>query len=453
MRTRKFLISTLAAGALLILGGRDAAFSQAPQRTSGKAKAAAARPAKAGAANAGAWTQWRGPNRDAISADKQLLAKWGPSGPPLAWKASGLGAGFSSLAIAGERIYTMGDFGNEQFVLALARNSGKVLWKAKVGAAHRDQYGGPRATPTIDGDVLYTLGTEGDLVCLEAATGKERWRRNIARDFGAPMPGWKFSESPTVDGNKLIITPTSSRAGMVALDKATGREIWRSTWSRIGSRGMDEAAYSSVVISNGAGVKQYVQLTNRGAVGVRAQDGKFLWGYNRIANDTANIPTPIVRGDYVFVSTGYRDGGSALLKLARSGDGVTASEVYYLEANRFQNHHGGMVLIGDYLYAGHGHNRGFPICIEFLTGKVRWGGDIRNGGTGSAAVVAADGRLYFRYQNGSIKLIEATPDGYRETGSFDLPDVRNPSWSHPVVLNGKLYLREQDTLYVFNLRG
>ncbi|MGH9790910.1 MAG: PQQ-binding-like beta-propeller repeat protein, partial [Candidatus Acidiferrales bacterium] len=145
--------------------------------------------------------------------------------------------------------------------------------------------------------------------------------------------------------------------------------------------------------------------------------------------------------------------GSALLKLARSGDGVSATEVYYLEANRFQNHHGGMVLIGDYLYAGHGHNRGFPICIEFLTGKVRWGGDIRNGGTGSAAVVSADGRLYFRYQNGTVKLIEATPEAYRETGSFDLPDVRNPSWSHPVVLNGKLYMREQDTLYVFDLRG
>jgi outer membrane protein assembly factor BamB len=399
------------------------------------------------------WPQWRGPNRDAISPERGLLAAWGDGGPPLAWKASGMGAGFSSLSIAGDRIYTMGDFGDEQFALAVSLADGKLLWKTKVGPAHHDEYGGPRATPTVDGELLYALGTASDLVCLETATGRERWRHNLQREYGAITPGWKFAESPLVDGDRVVFTPARTAAGMVAVDKRSGKEIWRSQWPSIGPRGMDEAPYSSMVISNGAGVKQYVQLTQRGVVGVRASDGKFLWGYNRLANDTANIPTPIVWGDYVFASTGYRDGGTALLKLARAGDGVAATEVYFLEPTTFQNHHGGMVLLGDYIYAGHGHSRGFPICVELLTGKIRWGGNIRNGGTGSAAVVYADGRLYFRYQNGTIKLIEASSQGYRERGSFDLPDVRKPSWSHPVVAGGKLFLREQDTLYCYNLRG
>jgi hypothetical protein len=207
------------------------------------------------------------------------------------------------------------------------------------------------------------------------------------------------------------------------------------------------------VISQGAGVRQYVQLVGRGLIGVRASDGKMLWSYNRIANDVANISTPVVRGDYVFGSTGYST-GSALLKLEATSDGVAAKEVYFLEPRIFQNHHGGFVLIGDFLYSGQGHNNGFPICIDFLTGKVRWGGDIRpEGASGSAAVAAADGRLYFRYQNGVMKQFDASPEGFKQTGSFKIPGTRKPSWSHPVILGGKLYLREQDTLLCYNLRG
>src|SRR5258708_5543671 len=188
-----------------------------------------------------------------------------------------------------------------------------------------------------------------------------------------------------------------------------------------------------MVISEGAGVKQYVQLTGRGLIGIRASDGKALWTYNKIANDVANISTPVVRGDYVFASTGYQT-GAVLLKLSKTGDGVEAKEVYFLPPTVFQNHHGGFVLVGDYIYAGHGHSNGFPICIEFLTGKVRWGGKIRaEGATGSAAVGYADGNLYFRYQNGVMKLIEASPEGFKEKGSFKIPGVQGPSWSHPVI--------------------
>lgn len=397
------------------------------------------------------WPQWRGPARNGVSPDTGLLRQWDAHGPALAWKSTGVGEGFSSVAVTGGRIYTSGDHGQEQFVTALNQGDGKVLWSTKIGPAWHDEFGGPRGTPTMDGDALYVVGTEGDLVCLDAATGKERWRRSLPSDFGGRvMSMWKFAESPLVDGNKVVVTPGGKDAGIVAMDKKTGKELWRSAIPDVGPKGKDGAAYASMVISEAAGVRQYVQLMGRGVVGVRASDGKFLWGYNKVANDVANIPTPVVRGDYVFTSSGYST-GAALLKLTRSGDGVKAEEVYWLEPRVFQNHHGGFVLVGDYLYGGHGHNKGFPICIEFATGKVAWGGDIRNGGAGSAAVTYADGNLYFRYQNGTMKLIEASPAGYKEKGSFEIPGA-NLSWSHPVVIGGKLYLREQNNLYAYNVK-
>jgi outer membrane protein assembly factor BamB len=400
----------------------------------------------------GDWPQFRGPNRDGISSDTGLLTTWGTAGPPLAWKASGIGAGFSSVAVTGGRIYTMGDRGGAQTLMALDQTSGKPIWSTRVGPTWDDEMGGPRGTPTVDGDRVYAIGTEGDLVCVDAATGREQWRKSLPRDFGGRMMSmWKFSESPLVDGDRLVFTPGGPNAFIVAVDKRTGRELWRTAAPSLGPRGREGAGYSSIVVSNGAGVRQYVQLTGRGLVGVRADNGKLLWGYNRVANDVANIPTPIVKGDLVFASTGYQ-AGSVLLKLVPSAQGVDAQEVYFLEARTLQNHHGGLVLVGDHVYGGHGHNRGFPIAVELATGKVAWGGDIRNAGTGSAAVTYADGHLYFRYQNGVVILIEATPAGYKEKGSFTIPDVNNPSWPAPVVSGGRLYLREQDTLYAYDVR-
>ena len=407
----------------------------------------------AAAAPAGGWPGWRGPNRDGLSTETGLLKTWPANGPALAWKATGLGTGFSSVSVADGRVFTMGDVEGGQDVIALSATDGKKLWSSKVGAPWVDQYGGPRGTPTVDGDLVYAIGTEGHLVALEAATGKERWRKHLPTDFGGRMMSmWTWSESPLVDGDRVIVTPGGSGALLVALDKRTGKEIWRTTTLDLGPKGKDGAAYSSIVISNGGGVKQYVQLTGRGLVGVRASDGKLLWNYNKVANDVANIPTPVVKGDLVFTSTGYQT-GAALLKLAAAGGGVTATEVYFLDGKTFQNHHGGMILVGDHIYAGHGHNRGNPIAIELATGKIAWGGaELKNAGTGSAAVAYADGNLYFRYQNGTMILIEATPAGYAEKGSFAIPNVREPSWPHPVITGGRLYVREQDALLVYDVK-
>ncbi len=440
-RTAVLLLSSVVVGL-----GTLAAAEQA------KPPAPAARGAKPAAAAAGFWPQWRGPNRDGISTETGLLAAWPAGGPRRVLAARGLGEGFAGVAVAGGRILTMGDRRDGQYVIALNEGTGAELWATRVGGRHQEEYSGPRATPTIDGDLTYVLDTDGDLVCLETATGRERWRRSLPREYRSPEPNWRYAESPLVDGDRVLVTPGTRAAAIVALDKASGKEIWRTAMPALGPGGIEGPEYSSIVISHAAGVKQYVRLLGRGVIGVRASDGQFLWGYNRVANSTANISTPLVRDNFVFASTGYQTGGALLEILPQPSGAATARERYFLEARTFQNHHGGMLLIGDHVYAGTGHRMGIPICVEFLTGKVAWGGNIRNAGQGSAALTAADGHVYFRYENGVMMLIEATPAGYREKGTFEIPNVMQPSWSHPVIAAGRLYLREQDTLNVYDIR-
>jgi outer membrane protein assembly factor BamB len=400
---------------------------------------------------AGYWPQWRGPDRTGVSPATGLLARWPGGGPRRLWTATGLGQGFSSVAVAGGRILTMGDRRDGQYAVALDEAGGREIWASRIGSVHRDEYSGPRGTPTIDGDRVYVLGSDGHLVCLDAATGREVWRRSLTREFGARTPTWMFAESPLVDGDRVLISPGTPAAAVVALDKLTGREIWRTALPPGRRSGFDSPEYSSIVISNGGGVKQYVRLLGQGVIGVRASDGQYLWGYDRIINGTANIPTPIAVDNFVLASTGY-GAGAALLELSAGPEAtVTARERYFLSARTFQNHHGGMVHLGGFVYAGTGHNNGFPICLELSTGRVAWGGDFRNAGRGSAAVTAADGHLYFRYENGVMMLIEANPKAYVEKGAFEIPGVRNPSWSHPVVTAGRLYLREQDALHVYDV--
>jgi len=404
------------------------------------------------------WPQWRGVHRDGRSPETGLLQEWPADGPPLAWRIGGLGGGFSSLSVADGRIYTLGDLDDGQYAMALAQADGSPLWRTRIGPTWESSYLGPRSTPTVDGEHLYIMNTEGDVICLEAASGKEIWRRSLPDDFGSFMmqamgnTDWKYAESPLVDGDRVIVTPGVTGAGLVALDKKSGEEIWRVKTGRIGSMGAYGAAYSSVVISHGGGVKQYVQFIGRGVIGVEAETGKLLWGYNAVANDIANIATPLVDGDHVFASSGYGT-GAGLLHLTGDGEGgVDAEEVYFLEAGTFQNHHGGMILHDGHVFTGTGHNKGLPLAVRMADGEVAWGPE-RNDGKSSAAITYADSRLYFRYQNGLMILVEATPEAYREHGSFMIPDVKKPSWSHPVVADGKLYLREQDNLFCYDIKN
>ena len=393
------------------------------------------------------WPSWRGPARNGISPEKNLLTEWSDGGPPLAWQVAGLGKGYSSVALSGDHIFTMGARKGGCFLIALKRADGSEVWATKISG------GNPNCTPTVNGDHVYALARDGVLGCVNAESGELVWSKSFQTDFGGKMmSGWGYSESPLVDGDRLICTPGSNDALIAALDKSTGSVIWQTSVSDLGGRGKDGAAYSSIVISEAAGVKQYIQLTGRGIVSVDAETGKLLWSYNRIANGTANIPTPLVRGDHVFCSTGYGT-GSALLKVVKDGDTLQAEELYFLNAKDMQNHHGGMILFGDHIYCGNGHNKGFPLCINLLTGEQVWNGG-RGPGGGSAAILLADGHLYFRYEDGTMALIEATPEEYRLKGEFKVAtaEKRNRNWPHPVIADGLLYLRDQDALMCYDIR-
>lgn len=402
-------------------------------------------------AASGDWPQWRGPSRDGKSAEKGLLAQWPEGGPRLLWSMKGLGTGYASISIVGGRIFTLGDRDGGEWVLAFDLGSRKELWATRIGDGWGD--GGPRCTPTVSGGRAYALTPHGDLACLDAATGKAIWSKHLRKDFGGDMmSGWGYSESPLVDGSRLVCTPGGKDAALVALDAATGSTVWKASIPGLGDRGKNGAAYSSPIVCEIQGTRQYVQLLGRGVVGIEAESGKFLWGYNRIANDVASIPTPVVRGNHVFCSTAYGT-GSALLEIVKEGGSFTAKEIYFLDADTFQNHHGGVVLVGDHVYGGHGQNAGEPKCIELLTGKIAWESKAPRGGK-SASVVYADGRVYFHYEGGQVRLVEATPAGFQLKGEFRLPEKDDaPHWAHPVILDGKLYLRYKDTLHCYDIKA
>lgn len=389
---------------------------------------------------------WRGPSGSGVANATGLLDQWPDSGPELLWTANGLGNAMSSLAIADGRIFTLGNRGGTEFLIALSLENGDELWASPVGNG-----GESNSTPAVAGKLVFGLGREGDLVCANVETGEKVWSKNFARDFGGKMMSqWGFSESPLVDGEYLICTPGGPQAMMVALNKNTGKVVWKTPMQPGGNRGTDGAGYSSPVISHGGGVKQYITLVGRGLISVEAESGKPLWQYEKIANGTANVPTPIVDGDFVFCSSGYGDGGTALLQLSGKRGNVSMREVYYYSANQLQNHHGGMIKIGDHVYMGEGHNKGFPMCVEFRTGKKTWPKQ-RGAGSGSAAIVAADGHLYFRYEDGTMAMIEANPNEYRLKSSFKIASHHKQSWPHPVIFDGKLYLRDQHQLHCYAL--
>jgi outer membrane protein assembly factor BamB len=387
------------------------------------------------------WPQFRGPNRDGVSKEKGLLQSWPENGPPLEWTAKGLGSGYSTVSISGDRIYTLGNKAKETHIVALDRKNGTIVWTSPVGPAG----GSLGSTPTVDGDRIYALGQMGDLVCIDK-NGKRVWHRHLIEDFGGKKGGWNYCESPTIDGDRLIVTPGGPDATMVALNKVTGETIWKCP---IATKS-NEAGYSSVVIANVGGVKHYVQLFNGGLVGV-STDGKVLWTHEKLGRNTANVPTPIITGDHVFSAIGYGRGAS-YVKLTAEGGSVSAEEVYFQRA--LTNKHGGVIRVGDYVY-GDTDDSGHPYCAELKTGKVMWKREDQGDGEGSASPTYADGRLYFHYQNGVVALVDPNPANkeYTEISSFRVPKRQGASWAHPVISDGRLYLREGDLLYCYDVRA
>ncbi|MEX1130305.1 MAG: PQQ-binding-like beta-propeller repeat protein [Vicinamibacterales bacterium] len=382
------------------------------------------------------WPQWRGKNRDGISAEKGLLKSWPSAGPPLVWKADGAGEGYSSFSAAHGRLYTMGARDGTEYVMAFDAATGKKIWERASGRRFSNDRGdGPRGTPVVDGTQLYTLGASGDLVSLDAASGTVAWSVNVLQKFGGRNIQWGLSESPLVLSDRILVNAGGRGASIVALKKTDGSELWRS--------GNDESGYSSAVLQTVGGIPQAIYFTAERALGVDTRDGRQLWSYSRVSNRTANIATPIVRGNRVFLSSDYGT-GAALLELAPSGKSIDAREVYF--TNEMRNHHASSILIGDHLY---GFSSAILTAMTFDTGEVAW----KDRSVGKGSMIFADERLYLFSERGVVGLAEANPAGYREHGRFQIRAGSSPTWSHPIVANGHLILRDQDTIYAYDVRA
>lgn len=390
----------------------------------------------------GDWPQFRGPNRDGASAETGLLQELPPGGPPLAWKTAGLGVGYSTVAVVGDRIYTTGEDSEVCSVVALNAADGKKVWSArlgKAGAPGMPAFEGPRATPAVADGLLVAVGQWGDLVCYAASEGKELWRKDFIKDFGGKRPQWGFSESALVDGDKVVVTPGGMAGAIVALDKKTGAVIWRS------KDFTDAPHYSSLIVAQIGGLRQYIQLTADSVVGVAAADGKLLWSAARKGR-TAVIPTPIYSDGCVYVTSAYGIGCN-LFRINQAGGKFTAEEVY---ANKeLSNKHGGVIKVGDFVY-GHADDKGWA-CQDFKTGAAKW----HYNQLGKGSLIYADRRFYLRAEDkGTVVLIEASPEGFKEHGRFEQPDRSSKkAWAYPVVAHGRLYLRDWDALFCFDVKA
>lgn len=394
------------------------------------------------AALASDYPQWRGVHRDGISTETGLLKQWPQGGPKLAWKSPGMGLGHGTVSVARGHIYGMGLRGQDEVVWALDEKTGKEVWSKKIAdgvTLGGDQGGyGPRCTPTVDGAKLYVLGVGGELACLDVAKGNIIWQKSLTKEFAANVPQWGYSESPLIDGEKVIATPGGRNATLAAFNKETGAVIWTGKTPE-----GDHAGYSSAISADVDGKREYIQFLSGAVVGFSAADGKALWRYDSPANRVANCSTPVYRDHYVFAASSYGKGGG-LAKLATTTDGVTATEVFY--SKNMKSHHGGFVLVGDYLY---GFDEGRLTCMEFLTGKVVWS----DPSVGKGSVAFVDGMLVARSEDGLVGLVQATPTGYVEKGRFNQPDRSGAkAWPYPVVANGKLYLRDMDNLLCYDVR-
>ena len=391
----------------------------------------------AGVLHAADWPQWQGPDRDRVSKETGLLKEWPAGGPKVVWTATGLGSGYGSMAVAGTRVFVQGMRGTSSMVIALNRADGKEVWSKALGQPRDNDRGpGPRGTPTVDGDRLYVLTENGDLACLKT-DGAVVWQRNILKEFGGSQIQWLISESPLVDGPHVVVTPGGRGAGMVKLDKMTGKTVWTA------KELSDTAGYSSIIAADVQGVRTYMTFTASAGVGVRASDGKVMFRYPKAANQVANIATPIYSNNKVFFTSAYGTGGGLLDLSAQNGE-VVSKEVYFTQ--NMKNHHGGVVLVDGYLY---GFSDAILTCLEFATGNQMW----RDRSVGKGTVTYADGHLYIQGERNAFALAEATSSGYREKGRFDIPDKGLPSWAHPVISDGRLYVRNQDTLLAYDIKA
>ena len=393
------------------------------------------------------WPQWRGPHRNGVSQETGLLKEWPKEGPKIRWQLHDLGGGYSTPAVVGDRFYLMVSEGKDsESVQAFAVKDGARVWSTRLGkVGNPDQqpnFPAARSTPTVDGDMIYALSSDGDLACLELSSGKLRWQKNLRTGSGGKPGTWAYSESPLIDGNLLVCTPGGAEATVEAFDKKTGEIVWKSP-----APGGDEAGYASAIVVEVGGVKQYIQLLQKGLVGIDAKSGKFLWRFDKpVSKYGANIPTPVADESYVYSAAAGTGGGLVNLK---AKDGTIEPEPLYF-TSKLPTAIGGAIKVGDCLY---GTTAQALMCVEFTTGNVKW----EDRALGAASICWAEGRAYLHGENGEVALVETTPDGYREKGRFTPPgqpahpNQMENAWAYPVVANGSLYVRDLSSLWCYDI--
>lgn len=421
-----------------ILIAADEAVSEPRVNLTGSAEASAGGSASSARNAVGDWNQFRGPRRDNVCDETGLRGTWPEGGPELLMSVRGLGEGYSSVSVTGDVLCTMGNVDGGEFLIALDRASGQIVWKTRSGDEYREGQGnGPRGTPTIAGSRVYALGANGDLTCCDLNDGTVHWRRNILKDFGGENIVWGISESVLVDDDRVICSPGGINATVVALNADTGATEWSSLVP-----GNPRASYASPMKVTVGDVAQYVVFTSDGIAGIRASDGQPMWGQNASSNGTANCATPLIIGTQVFSSSDYGT-GAELVELRPAGKSTTSRLVYH--TRDMKNHHGGMIHLNGYVY---GSNDDIFSCVELATGKPVWR---QRGMKGSP--VYADGKIVFRNEGGEVVLLAANPERFEVLGRFPQPDRSGrPAWAHPVIAGGRLYLRDQDLLLVYDLK-
>jgi outer membrane protein assembly factor BamB len=382
------------------------------------------------------WPQFHGPNRDNMSTETDLLKRWPISGPKLLWTARGIGSGYSSVSLAHGLIYTTGNIGDHTVITALDLD-GEIQWQYQNGRAWKDPKPGSRATPTIDGDRLYHKNPHGDLVCLGAVTGARNWGFNILKTFGAENIRWAVSESLLVDGQRLICCPGGPQTAVVALDKSNSGTVWKSPSTR------ELAGYASPSVGVVGELRIIATMTAKACIGVNAETGELLWHERHITPWDENICMPILQDGCVFYSTGHRV-GSVKLKVNINGDKVTTEVLW--RSRELDNHHGGVILFDEFLY-GSGHRGGW-ICVDWETGETKY----NEPGVGKGSLTYADGMLYTLSERSRMGLVRATPERHELVSEFRLPaGGEGPSWAHPVVCGGRLYIRHDDYLFAYDI--
>lgn len=399
------------------------------------------------------WPTFRGADRTALSSETNLLDSWPSEGPRLVWSSAGAGKGYSSPAVSEGKIFTVGDAPStsdaDEYLTCFAEESGSQLWSSKIGPSWNEHknasWNGARGTPTVDGDRVYIVSPFGKLVCFQTADGKELWSKDLKEEYeGRKKDSWGYGESPLIDRDLVLCTPGGEKNTLVALNKKTGEMVW--SCKRPGDVG---AGHSSIVISHVGDKKVYVQNTGGGPMGVDAETGKLVWSFD-MAPPTAFIPTAIIKDDYVFSVAGYGLGGVLLQQVPGVNGEIAIKQIYDVKPE-LGNKHGGVILIGDRLFAGK-EDKNTVYCADLLTGDILW--QARGAGEGSTSVTAADGKLFLRYQNGIVSMAKVDSAVFEETSSFKTPesgDRSTPSWAHPVIANGKLLLREGDNLLCYDI--